>query len=228
MLLVLCDDALAPQVREWCRDALRTGLTSVTGQVALVAEVAGVPQPSAADDPCVVWLGSNAERDVIETAAAAASQIVLLLGGIVGRHARGAGSAEHEADVWHAVATVTAPRIAVWLPAANGARPDPTGELSAALGAQRVVRINRVGGRRAHRQLHRLGRLLVASACAPQRLDRSDGAVRRRNAARAATDALSDLLAEPDVEGIPDTRRGIDACSVLRRTRRTTVITVCR
>ena len=200
MLLVLCDDALVPQVREWCRDALRTGLTSVTGQVALVAEVACIPQPSAADDPCVFWLGSNAERDVIETAAAAASQIVLLLGGIAGRHAHSAGSGEHKADVWHAVATVTAPRIAVWMPAANGARPDPTGELSAALGAQRVVRISRVGSRRAHRQLHRLGRTLVASACAPQRLDRSDGAVRRRDAARAATDALSDLLAEPDVE----------------------------
>ena len=200
MLLVLCDDTLVPQVREWCRDALRTGLTSVAGRVALVADVAGVPEPGAANDPCVVWLGSSAERDVIETAAAAASQIVLLLGAIAGRHARGTGSAEHEADVWHAVATMTAPRIAVWLPGSNGARPDPTGELSAALGVQRVVRISRVGSRRAHRQLHRLGRMLVTSACAPQRLDRSDGAVRRRNAARAATDSLSDLLAEPDVE----------------------------
>ena len=200
MLLVLCDDALVPQVREWCRDALRTGLTSVAGQVALVGDVAAVPEPGAANDPCVVWLGSSAERDVIETAAAASSQIVLLLGAIAGRHAASTGGAEHQADVWHAVATVTAPRIAVWLPAANGARSDPTGELSAALGVQRVVRISRVGSRRAHRQLHRLGRMLVTSACAPQRLDRSDGAVRRRNAARAATDALSDLLAEPDVE----------------------------
>lgn len=198
--MVLCDDALGPSERDWCLEALQSGLASVTGQVAVVPSLLAVARHEEADNPCLVWLASTAERDVVESAAAAASQIVLLLGALAGRHVRRAGDTARSADAWHSVSAVSAERIAVWLPATGGTRADPAGELSAALGARRVLRIARLGSRRAHRQLHRLGRTLVTPACAPQRLDRSDGGVRRRNAARAATDALSDLLDEPDVE----------------------------
>ena len=197
MLLVLCDDAVRPATRDWCRDALRAGLSASAGRVFIWTDAASMPPTEASGEPCVVWLTSDAERDVIAAAAAAASEIVLVLGSAVGLSASRSGGG---AQAWHAAAAVAVPRVALWLPAAGGGQGDPTGELSAALGADRVVRLKRMGTRGAYRQMHRLGRGLSASACAPQRLDRSDGAVRRRNAARAATDALEDLLAEPDVE----------------------------
>ena len=200
MLLVLCDDAVRPAARDWCRDALRAGLSTAAGRVYIWSDVASMSPPEASGEPCVVWLTSSVERDVIAAAAASASEIVLLLGSSAALTAPRSGEAAQTAQAWHAAAAVSVPRVAVWLPAAGGGRGDPTGELSAALGANRAVRIKRMGKRGAYRQLHRLGRSLTASACAPQRLDRSDGAVRRRNAARAATDALEDLLAEPDVE----------------------------
>ena len=194
---MLCDDAVRPAARDWCRDALRAGLSAAAGRVSIWSDLASMSLTEVSGEACVVWLTSSAERDVVAAAAAAASEIVLLLGSAVGLSVSRSGDG---AQAWHAAAAAAVPRVALWLPGASGGRGDPTGELSAALGADRVVRIKRMGTRGAHRQMRRLGRALSASACVPQRLDRSDGAVRRRNAARAATDALEDLLDEPDVE----------------------------
>lgn len=200
MLLVLCDDAMSAPARDWVRDALRAGLSSVAGQVWFAADVVSMPRPGQAGEPCVAWLSSSAEPDAIAAAAAASSEVVLLLGAPAARAAASAAGGPHAAQAWHVAASGGVPRTAVWLPTTNGGRGDPTGELSAALDANRVVRIKRVGARGGYRQLYRLGRSLASSACAPQRLDRTDGAVRRRTAARAATDALSELLDEPDIE----------------------------
>ena len=197
---MLCDDAVAPPTRDWVRDALRAGLSAAAGGVWFAADVVSLPRPDGAPEPCVVWLTSGVEPDAIAAAAAASSEVMLLLGAPAARAAAGRAGGAHGAQAWYAAASGGVPRIAVWLPTAGGGRGDPTGELSAALGAKRVVRIKRVNARSAYRQLHRLGRSLAASACAPQRLDRTDGAVRRRTAARAATDALSELLDEPDIE----------------------------
>ncbi|MCY3894347.1 MAG: ATPase, T2SS/T4P/T4SS family [Acidimicrobiaceae bacterium] len=200
MLLVLCDDALGTAARDWVRDALRSGLSAVAGHVWLADDVVSMPRPDGTGEPCVAWLTSSAELDAIAAAAAAASEVVLLLGAPTARAATPAADGTHAPQAWRAAASSGARRIAVWLPTAGGGRGDPTGELSAALGVNRIVRIKRVGARSSYRQLHRLGRSLASSACAPQRLDRSDGDIRRRTAARAATDALSELLDEPDVE----------------------------
>ncbi|WP_419944425.1 ATPase, T2SS/T4P/T4SS family [Candidatus Poriferisodalis sp.] len=200
MLLVLCDEALSPAALDWVRGALRSGLSAAAGRVWFGAGVMSMPCPDSTGEPCVAWLNSSAEPDAIAAAAAAASEVVLLLGSPAARATATAVGASRAAQAWRAAVSGGARRVAVWLPATGGGRGDPTGELSAALGANRIVRIKRVGARSAYRQLHRLGRSLTASACAPQRLDRSDGEVRRRTAARAATDALSELLDEPDVE----------------------------
>ena len=200
MLLVLCDDAMSATASDWVRDALRAGLSAVAGEVWFAADVVTMPRPDDAGGPCVAWLTSSAEPDAIAAAAAASSEVLLLLGALAARAAAGAAGGSQAVPAWHAAASGGVPRTAVWLPARDGRRGDPTGELSAALNANRVVRIKRVGARGAYRQLYRLGRSLASSACAPQRLDRTDGAVRRRTAARAATDALSELLDEPDVE----------------------------
>lgn len=200
MLLVLCDDAMRPAARDWCRDALHAGLSAAAGRAFISSDISSTSLPEASGEPCVVWLTSSAEHDVVAAAAAAASEIVLLLASSARLSATRSSDGTQATQAWHAALAVTVPRVAVWLPAANGDRGDPTGELSDALGADRVVRIKRMGKRSAYRQMHRLGRSLTSAACVPQRLDRSDGAVRRRNAARAATDALEDLLAEPDVE----------------------------
>ncbi len=197
---MLCDDAVDPATRDWVRDALRAGLSAVAGQVWFAADVVSMPRPDEAGEPYVAWLTSDVEPDAIAAATAASSEVVLLLGVTAARAATRPAGNPHTAHVWHAAASSGVPRTAVWLPAADGGRGDPTGELSAALDANRVVRIKRVGARSSYRQLHRLGRSLASSACAPQRLDRTDGAVRRRTAARAATDALSELLDEPDIE----------------------------
>ncbi len=197
---MLCDEAVRPSARDWCRDALRAGLSTAAGRVFVWSDVASMSLPEASGEPSLVWLTSSAEHDVIAAAATAASEIVLLLSVSVVSSAPGPPDADGVKRAWYATDSATVPRVAVWLPAVGGDRADPTGELSEALGADRVVRIKRMGTRSAYRQMHRLGRSLRAAACAPQRLDRSDGAVRRRNAARAATDALEDLLAEPDVE----------------------------
>ncbi len=200
MLLVLCDDAVDPATRDWVRDALQAGLSAVAGQVRLAADVVSMPRPDDGGEPCVVWLTSEVEPDAIAAATAASSEVLLLLGVTAARAAIRPAGGPRATHAWHAAAASGVPRIAVWLPAADGGRGDPTGELSAALDASRVVRIKRVGVRSAYRQLYRLGRSLASSACAPQRLDRTDGAVRRRTAARAATDALSELLDEPGIE----------------------------
>ncbi|MYI26596.1 MAG: CpaF family protein [Acidimicrobiales bacterium] len=200
MLLVLCDDALSSAVRDWVSDALQAGLSAVAGRVWFGTEVMSMPLPDGSGEPCVAWLTSSVDPDSIAAAAAASSEVVLLLGAPAARAATGTVGGAHAAQAWRAAASGGARCVAVWLPSAGGGRGDPTGEMSTALGANRIVRIKRVGARGAYRQLHRLGRSLAASACAPQRLDRSDGEVRRRTAARAATDALSDLLDEPDVE----------------------------
>ena len=200
MLLVVCDDAVHPQERMWCSDALRAGLESVAGPVSLAGDLTGIPSSGAPAGSSVVWLSCGAERARIEAAAAAASEILMLIAVAAGfRSPLGNRSAE-SAGTWQFIGTLTAPRIAVWLCAADAGRPDPIGEIGAALGAHRSVRIRQPGSRKAHRQMHRLGRSLVTAACAPQRLDRSDGVVRRQNAAGAATDALETLLSEPDVE----------------------------
>lgn len=200
MLLVLCDDAVDPATRDWVRDALQAGVSAVAGQVRLAADVVSMPRPDDGGEPYMVWLTSDVEPDAIAAATAASSEVVLLLGVTAARAATRPVGSPHAAHAWHAAASSGVSRTAVWLPAANGGRGDPTGELSAALDANRVVRIKRVGARSSYRQLCRLGRSLASSACAPQRLDRTDGAVRRRTAARAATDALSELLDEPDIE----------------------------
>ena len=197
---MLCDEALSPVARDWVRDALQAGLSAVAGRVWLGADVMSMPRTDSSAEPCVAWLTSSAEPDAIAAAAAASSEVVLLLGAPGVRAASGAAGSAHAAQAWRAAAAGGVPRTAVWLPPAAGGRSDPTGELSAALGAKRIVRIKRADTHRSYRQLYRLGRSLAASACAPQRLDRSDGDVRRRTAARAATDALSELLDEPDVE----------------------------
>jgi len=197
---VLCDDALSPAARDWVRDALQSGLSAVAGRVWLGADVVSMPRPDGTAEPCVAWLTSGVEPDVIAAAAAASSEVVLLLGSPAARATTSATGGAHSAQAWRAASPAGIPRTAVWLPTAGGGRGDPTGELSAALGVNRIVRVKRVGANGAHRRLHRLGRSLAASACAPQRLDRSDGDVRRRTAARAATDALSELLDEPDIE----------------------------
>ena len=199
MLLVLCDDALDPAGRDWVREALSAGLSAVAGRVWFGADVVSMPRPDGTSEPCVAWLSSSVEPDAVAAAAAAASEVVLLLGAPAARVAAGAVGS-HAAQAWRAAASGGARRVAVWLPTAGGGRGDPTGEMSAALAAHRIVRIKRVSARSGYRKLYRLGRSLAAAACAPQRLDRSDGEVRRRTAARAATDALSELLDEPDVE----------------------------
>ena len=200
MLLVLCDGAMSATARDWVRDALRAGLSAVAGQVWFAPDVVSMPRPDEGGEPCVAWLSSSADPDAIAAAAAASSEAVLLLGAPAARAAASAAGGPHAAQAWHAAASGGVPRTAVWLPTPSGGRGDPTGELSTALDANRVVRIKRVGTRRGYRQLYRLGRSLASPACAPQRLDRTDGAVRRRTAARAATDALSELLDEPDIE----------------------------
>ncbi|MYG61280.1 MAG: hypothetical protein F4200_05695 [Acidimicrobiales bacterium] len=200
MLLVLCDAALGSATRDWMRDALQSGLSAVAGRVWIGADVVSMPRPDGTAEPCMAWLTSGDEPDVIAAAAAASSEVVLVLGSPAARATASASSGAHAAQAWRAAAPGGIPRTAVWLPTAGGGRGDPTGELSAALGVNRIVRVKQVETRGAYRQLHRLGRSLAASACAPQRLDRSDGDVRRRTAARAATDALSELLDEPDIE----------------------------
>ena len=200
MLLVLCDGALSPAALDWVRDALRAGLSAAAGRVWFAADVVSLPRTDNSDEPCVAWMTTRVEPDAIASAAAAASEVVLLLGAPAARATTPSNGGSRAPQAWRAAAGGGARRVAVWLPNAGGGRGDPTGELSAALGAHRIVRIKRVGARSAYRQLHRLGRSLAAPACAPQRLDRSDGEVRRRTAARAATDALSELLDEPDVE----------------------------
>jgi len=200
VLLVLCDAALGSATRDWVRDALQSGLSAVAGRVWIGADVVSMPRPDGTAEPCMAWLTSGDEPDVIAAAAAASSEVVLVLGSPAARATASASSGAHAAQAWRAAAPGGIPRTAVWLPTAGGGRGDPTGELSAALGVNRIVRVKQVETRGAYRQLHRLGRSLAASACAPQRLDRSDGDVRRRTAARAATDALSELLDEPDIE----------------------------
>ncbi len=200
MLLVLCDDAVGATASDWVREALRAGLTAVAGQVWFAADVMSMPRSDEGGEPCVAWLTSSVEPDAIAAAAASSSEVVLLLGAPAARAATGAVGGPHAAQAWNAATSGGVPCTAVWLPSAGGGRGDPTGELSAALDANRAVRLKRIGTRGAYRQLHRLGRSLASSACAPQRLDRTDGAVRRRTAARAATDALSELLDESDVE----------------------------
>lgn len=196
MLLVLCDDTLDAATREWCRDALTGGLASVSGHIDLTADASAASGGAAADSPSVVWRQCGDESEAIQTAAAAAGAIVLVLNAAANHSTLVARSA----DGWQAAAAAAAVKIAVWLSPAPAGRADPNGELSAALGAQQAIRLGRVPSRRAGRRLARLGRSLVPPACAPQRLDRSDGQIRRRDAARAATSALSDLLDEPDVE----------------------------
>ncbi|WP_419841649.1 ATPase, T2SS/T4P/T4SS family [Candidatus Poriferisodalis sp.] len=200
MLLVLCDDAVAVPTRDWFCEALCAGMSAAAGEVSVWAHTASMSPAESSGEPCVVWLTSSAERDAIHTAAAAAVEIVLLLGTCVGVSAARGDDRHHGALAWQAAAAAAVPRVAVWLPAPSGGRGDPTGELSEVLRADRVVRLKRLGTRGATRRVQRLGGALTGAACAPQRLDRSDGAVRRRNAARAATDALEDLLAESDVE----------------------------
>ncbi len=196
---MLCDEDLSPTTCDWVRDALRSGL-SAGGSVWFGADVTSMPRPDGDAEPCVVWLRSDAEHDVIAAAASASSEVVLLLGAPTARAAAPAVRSARTAQAWRAAAPRGVPRVVVWLPTTGGGRSDPTGDLSAALGANRILRIKRVGARAAYKKLRRLGRSLAASACAPQRLDRSDGSLRRRTAARAATDALSELLDEPDVE----------------------------
>ncbi len=200
MLLVLCDDAVDPATRDWVRDAMQAGLSAVAGQVWFASDVVSMPRSNEGGEPHVAWLTSDVDPDAIAAAVAASSAMVLLLGVTAARAAARPTGSPHAPHAWHAAVSHAVPRTAVWLPTPDGGRADPTGEMSAALGANRVVRIRGVGTRGAYRQLHRLGRSLASSACAPQRLDRTDGAVRRRTAARAATDALSELLDEPDVE----------------------------
>lgn len=200
MLLVLCDEAVPLAARDWARDAVRAGLSAAAGRVWFADDVVSMPRPDESGEPCVVWQTSGVESDAIAAAAAACSEVLLLVGVPAARAVSGAARSAHATHAWRAAAAGGVPRTVVWLPAAGGGRGDPTGELSAALEASRVVRIKRVGSRGAYRQLHRLGRSMAPSACAPQRLDRTDGAVRRRTAARAATDALSGLLDEPDIE----------------------------
>ena len=197
---MLSDDAVPSAARDWVRDALQSGLSAAAGRVWFATDVLSMPRADEGGEPCVVWLSCGAEIDAIAAAAAASSEVMLLLGTPTARAATGAAGASRQAKAWQAAISGEVPRTAVWLPTAGGGRGDPTGELSAALDAKRVVRIKRVGARGASRQLHRLGRSLASPACAPQRLDRTDGAVRRRTAARAATDALSELLDEPDIE----------------------------
>ena len=197
---MLCDETVPLAARDWIRDAVRAGLSAAAGRVWFATDVVSMSRPDGSGEPCVVWLTSGVESDAIAAAAAACSEALLLVGSPTARAASGVAGSAHAADAWRAAATGGVPRTVVWLPTAGGGRGDPTGELSAALDAKRVVRIKRVGARGAYRQLHRLGRSLAPLACAPQRLDRTDGAVRRRTAARAATDALSELLDEPDVE----------------------------
>lgn len=199
MLLVICDEAVGAQLQTECAEAFRAGLETAAGPVTFAADISEVLVAGASSGPSVVWLSRSAERAVIEAAAASAAEIVVLLLVAAGV-AQPVSQRGANAAAWRFVAAFTAPRTAVWLCATGGARPDPTGELSAALGAHRAVRIMRPGSRRARRQMHRLGRALVTAACAPQRLDRSDGVVRRREAAGAATDSLQELLSEPDVE----------------------------
>ena len=200
MLLVLCDDTLSPSARDWVRDALRAGLSATAGQVWIADDVVSLPRTGSSEEPCVAWMTTGVDPDAIAAGAAAASEVLLVLGAPGARATIPSSGSSRVAQAWRASAGGGARRVAVWLPAATGGRCDPTGELSAALGATRIVRIKRVGTRSAYRQLYRLARSLTGSACAPQRLDRSDGEVRRRTAARAATDALSELLDEPDIE----------------------------
>lgn len=200
MLLVVCDAAVDAAARDWVREALQAGLSAAAGRVWFASDVVSMPRPDDGGEPHVLWLTSDAQPDAVAAATAACSEVVLLLGVTAARSVARPVDGPRVSHAWHAAASGAVPRTAVWLPAADGGRGDPTGELSGALEASRVVRVKRVGTRGAYRQLHRLGRSLAASACAPQRLDRSDGAVRRRTAARAATDALSELLDEPDVE----------------------------
>ncbi len=200
MLLVLCDDAVDPHALDWCRGALREGLSGAVGRVNIWSDIATMSSAESSNEPCVAWLTSSAERDVVAAAAAAANQVVLLLGASVGLSAARFDDPNHLAQVWQIAAKAAAAPVAVWLPAPDGTRGDPTGELSNVLGAERIVRIKRMGTRGGYRRMQRLGRSLTGAACTPQRLERSDGAVRRRNAARAATDGLEDLLAESDVE----------------------------
>ncbi len=197
---MLCDETVPLAARDWIRDAVRAGLSAAAGRVWFATDVVSMPRPDGSSEPCVVWLTSAVESDAIAAAAAACSEALLLVGSPTARAAHGAAGSAHGTHAWRAAAVGGVPRTVVWLPTAGGGRGDPTGELSAALDATRVVRIKRVGARGAYRRLHRLGRSLAPPACAPQRLDRTDGAVRRRSAARAATDALSELLDAPDVE----------------------------
>ena len=200
MLLVICDEAVGAHVQAQCVEALRSGLETAAGPVTLVADAADVPAAAASSGPSVVWLPRSTEGTVIETAAASAAEILLLLEVAAGVGQPFGARGAHAAAGWRFVAAFTAPCIAVWLCASGRGRPDPAGELAAALGAHRTVRIRQPGSRQAHRQMQRLGRALVTAACAPQRLDRSDGVVRRRKAAGAATDSLQELLSEPGVE----------------------------
>ena len=198
MLLVICDDSVLPQTRTWCAEALRTGLESVAGPVSLADEIGGIGSVAAPNGPSVVLLSCSTERARIKAAAAAASEILMLIA--IGIRSPLRNRSAVTAGVWQFVGTLTVPRIVVWLGAPNSGRPDPAGEVGAALGAHRSVHLKHPGSRHAHRQLLRLGRSLVTAACAPQRLDRSDGVVRRQKAAGAATDVLESLLSESDVE----------------------------
>ena len=134
MLLVVCDDAVHPQARMWCSDALRAGLESVAGPVSLAGDLTGIPSSGAPAGSSVVWLSCGAERARIEAAAAAASEILMLIAVAAGfRSPLGNRSAE-TAGTWQFIGTLTAPRIAVWLCAADAGRPDPIGELGAGAG----------------------------------------------------------------------------------------------
>ena len=203
MLLIVTDTALPPSDSSWITAALIRGVESESGGVVVVNALTDPQLQEVANSgtaAIVAVLDSEADSEVRGACEAAATAVVFVRNPVLPSpepsspepSSPPAASSPPSRPGQHSPPAASSP------PSRRTSPPLAVLELEPA-GKKILVSANRP--RQSTWKLNRLGRALASSACEPQRLDRSDHAIRRRSAANAAVDALVELL---DTDGVEE------------------------
>ena len=188
MLMVSADRTLDPQTAGWVVRTIIEGVRASAADAVVGESLADRTLAAAPDRASVVAVDPAESETVLRGAAAAAAGVVWVTRGS-GRGLRG----RLRLDAGPAA------RVPIALVVISDRDVD-TAALRVLAGVQMVRAVPSAPTRRSERKLHRLGRSLGSVAAAPQRMDGTDGAVRRESAAAAAAHRLRGLLGENGVE----------------------------